>query len=136
MGNTVTNFRLTLSLVQASGSIHLLQDHKGVYTSREHIFPHFQPSKNASSLPPCQRRCTSFTISCSWLAAAFFFSTYPAAFTTFTPCFRHRSRAIATYSSQDNYQEPHRFEQKQRQRQKSKATALADVTSFKVPTKD
>ena len=27
-------------------------------------------------------------------------------------------------------------EQKQRQRQKFKATALADVTSFKVPTKD
>jgi len=39
-------------------------------------------------------------------------------------------------ASQDNHQEPHRFEQKQRQRQKFKATALADVTSFKVPTKD
>lgn len=98
MDNAMTNFRLTLSLVQASGSIHLLQDHKGVYTSQSTFCHVSSPQK---MLPHCRHvndAARAFTISCSWLAAAFFFSTYPAAFTTFTPCFRHRSRAIATYS--------------------------------------
>lgn len=107
-----------------------------VSTPHESTFCHI--SSPQKMLPHCRHANDAARASLFHVAGwqqLFFLSTYPAAFTTFTPCFRHRSRAIATYSSQDNHQ-PHRFEQKQRQRQKFKATALADVTSFKVPTKD
>ena len=137
MGNTMTNFRLTLSLVQASGSIHLLQDHKGVYTSQSTFLHISSPQK---MLPHCRHAndaARAFTISCSWLAAAFFFLHLSSCFyylhtmlSTSVQGHRHLQLGRTTIRS------PTDLNKSNVGFQKFKATALADVTSFKVPTKD